>query len=71
MHSLYAEKLDILAHVNELCERFSLAKGQFTYKIGVAKSTMSNWQNRRRATKPFLVQGLLELKQEADGKRKR
>jgi len=58
--------LDIPALVKDLRERLRLTQERFAQKVGVTYSTVNHWENGKRAPQPFLVQRLLELKEELD-----
>lgn len=55
---------DIARLVKDLRERMKLTQEQFAQKVGVTYSTVNHWENGKRMPQPFLVNRLLELKEE-------
>lgn len=57
---------DIPALIRELRQRLGLTQEQFAQKVGVTYSTVNHWENGKRVPMPFLVNRLIEIKQELD-----
>jgi putative transcriptional regulator len=47
--------------VKGLRQRLGLTQEQFAHRLGVAFSTVNQWENGRRRPQPFLLQRLLEM----------
>ncbi len=47
--------------VKELRQRLGLTQEQFAHRLGVAFSTVNQWENGRRRPQPFLLKRLLEM----------
>ena len=54
--------------VKDIRVRLGLTQEQFAQKVGVAFSTINQWENGRRNPQPYLFQRLLQIKEETDGK---
>jgi len=62
--------LDIPKLVKELRARLGLTQEQFAQKVGVTFSSVNHWENGKRTPQPFLIQRLVEMKEELDAKNK-
>lgn len=54
--------IDIPALVKTLRKRLGLTQEQFAREVGVAFSTVNQWENGKRRPQPFLLKHLLELR---------
>jgi transcriptional regulator with XRE-family HTH domain len=67
------EIAEVRVLVRRLRERMALTQEQFAQELGVAFSTVSQWENGHRHPQPYLLKRLLEmeasLKQERSTKR--
>ena len=61
-------QLDIATLVRKLRMRMGLTQEQFAREVGVAFSTVNQWENGRRKPQPFLLNRLLEMARELGAK---
>lgn len=52
---------NVPAFVRRLRRRLRLTQEQFAREVGVAFSTVNQWENGRRRPQPFLLKRLLEM----------
>jgi transcriptional regulator with XRE-family HTH domain len=60
------KEIDVPSLVKDLRARLNLTQEQFAKEVGVTFSTVNQWENGRRRPQPFLLNRLLEMRDDAE-----
>ena len=60
------KEIDVPSLVKDLRARLDMTQEQFAKEVGVTFSTVNQWENGRRRPQPFLLNRLLEMRDDAE-----
>lgn len=62
------KEVDVPSLVKSLRSELHLTQEQFAKEVGVTFSTVNQWENGRRNPQPFLLNRLVQMRDEIDAK---
>lgn len=63
------KEVDVPSLVKLLRSELGLTQEQFAKEVGVTVSTVNQWENGRRNPQPFLLNRLVQMRDEIEGQR--